>query len=73
MSTFEKLMTKLEATPVNERGDVLHRAAVQRLAEWSAEGVAKTVAELRALGHNGIAAAFENAAWEASFERHQVA
>lgn len=70
MSTFEKLMATLEATPVNERWDALHREVVQRLAEWSEGRIDETVAELRALGHNGIAAAFENAAWEASFERH---
>ena len=73
MSTFEKLMTELEATSVNERSDALHRAAVEGLAQWPAERAAQAVAALRAFGHEGIADAFENAAWEASFERHQAA
>jgi hypothetical protein len=47
----------------------IHDLAVTATAKRSERDPAETVAALRALGHTGAADAFENLAWEASFER----
>lgn len=50
MSTFEKLIAELEATPSHLRGEVMHHAALRMVATWPEKRRVEVVDALQLLG-----------------------
>lgn len=58
MSTFEKLIAELEATPSPLRGEVMHHAALRTVATWSEKRRCEVAYALQLLGFADAGDAF---------------